>query len=200
MKTHLKSEKGMYHVMMTILLVPLLGVIALAVDGFLMMNLDVQQDSNAEYAALAAVRDLAESRANSIPNPPMMSFYARVASARAKAEKVANSNFYLGNNHEKQLRGGIFEPAYGEIIFGHVDTGPGVFVPCEPTAAIPCDASNYNNQATINYPEAVQVNLRTNSNNSVKSMFAQIVGKNDSNGSAKSIAYVNIHGVFGILR
>ena len=80
---------------MAVLAVPLIGLIALAVDGFFIMTFDVQQDSNAEYSALAAIKEFRE-----LGSTP---YSTKVSLATNKAARVAGLNFYVGNKGASQI-------------------------------------------------------------------------------------------------
>jgi len=90
------SQSGAVLVLVCLALIALMGVMALAIDAASIYVSHLQQDNNAEYAALAAVRQsknplLPPGSPGSPLNPGLLQ------AATARAEVVAGLNHYVGN-------------------------------------------------------------------------------------------------------
>lgn len=148
-------ERGTVIVLSVILLLPIAGLLALGIDGFLMSAARLQLDSNAEYAALSALRR-------------MQSEDGTVAVAIAEAERVSGLNFYVGSSRtEKSVKSGELRTnasdtsGSGNILFGRYTPANGQF------EALGSCASGCN---------AVQVTLRTLPFRGYRTMFAPTIG------------------------
>lgn len=115
------SEKGAIIALFVFMMVPILLLVTLAVDGFLFLTADLQQDNNAEYAAEAAALQLwirpaqypaLDPDGNGCPNQERVSGVCDSGAfssedARIMANLVSGSNLYvLGAGAESDLTSG----------------------------------------------------------------------------------------------
>ncbi len=153
-----------------VLALPVITILALGVDGFLAHTAKMQQESNAEYAALAALREI------KAPG-------GTIASATRVAENVAGLNLYIGTDKTKQaVQSDELEMARdkndrtGSIFFGTYDAST-------KTVAYKTDCSSG--------CDAVQVALWTRDDRHYRPVFAKILGVSTVKISSSASAYFN---------
>lgn len=168
------GQKGTYHVLMSIMLVPLIGAIALALDGFQIMTANIQQDSNAEYAAIAAIKEFHTNPGN---------FVERTSAAARKAGAVAGSNFYIGTHHANQMPGNNFEgnDRFGELKFGVMDSSR-TFYECT-------TEGEYLSLKSMYPYDAVKVILKLNNDSNIKATFASVLNIASFNSSNETMSF-----------
>ena len=171
---------------MVILMIPLIGVMALAVDGFMIMDYGVQQESNAEFAALSGIKEFRK-RYIELND----SFTNSRNAAVSKAAQIAGTNTTVGNGNVSNMANGIFDPTYGEIQLGHL-------LPDNKFIESP-DQATFDSRSTLR--AAVRVLLKTNDKNSVKARFSKILNFSAFHSQREAICFYNqVSGVYGILQ
>lgn len=167
MHLKLRQQRGAVQVFMAIAILPLMCLLALAVDGFIVMTSSLQQHNNAEYAALAAL--------DTYLNTAGASETDRKNIALQKAESVASLNLYIGNPSQQQVYTNDLKNGTGGIVvFGFWDRELRTFRPGGPD---------------IN---SVRVTLKTRSgpvSTAIKSLFARVMGFSEVNISSTATAF-----------
>ena len=176
------SERGAVHVLVALFIIPLLCCMALAIDGFLVITSNLQQNNNAEYAALAVLKELrAQARAGT-------AIADRVGPAIARASVVAGSdlNSYVGRRDVKAVSGKELEDGRaGTVRLGRFNPSTGDFI-LGSTQPIYDSLGNIVDRVYT----AAEVSLRTQSsgrNTTIHTLFAGIMGAHEL--GMKSVAY-----------
>ena len=188
MTRRLSNQKAAIHVFMAILLVPLISVMAFAIDSFILMTSGIQQDNNAEYTALSALKEFREG-----------SVADRFTRAEGRAALIAGQNFYIGNPEAIQSgSSGFTDGTAGQLTFGHIDFNNS-FIPAQPLL----DRNNQLVLDALGQPiyNAVRVDMHTNNSNSMVVRFGNLFGASNVNLRTSVVAYVDINtGVYGFVR
>ena len=112
MQQSVTGERGGALVLVALTLVPLIALFALGVDSFMMTASHLEQENNAEYAALAALHE-------GIDPVSGLVIFGRESSMARRAEDVAGRNHYLGNKGAKQVyRGEVANQTAGTMKIG----------------------------------------------------------------------------------
>lgn len=145
----------------------LLAVVALAVDGFLLMAAWNDQRANAGFAALAGLKAYME--------VPELSVSARVRVATGRAEQVAGSNRYTFTDGSPEAGPGeLMSRAAGELTFGTWDKDSETFSP------VVNDHWEY---------DALRLELRTPARSLYRTVFARLAGLREVEFRSVAIAY-----------
>lgn len=130
---------------------PLCGCIGLALDGFRVIASDVQLRNNAEYAAMAALREFKDS--------------GNAALAVQRAEAISGVNLHVGApGVTPVLPGELASNTAGSVTIGTWQSGTGVFTPGATPSA-----------------NAVQIELNTLPRSAVAPYFARVIGAGNVN-------------------
>jgi hypothetical protein len=171
-------QNGATLVLLSIAMLPLIALLALAVDGYSLLASDLEQHNNAEYSALSALRLALNPATNSVVT-------ARIPQAIERAEQIAGSNRYLGNRNATQvLAHELRDKKAGIVTFGFWDRSTRIFI--EGGNCLPDGAINAN---------SVQVALKTQVGDSLressrlKAIFSTIFGYKRFDSQARAIAY-----------
>jgi Flp pilus assembly protein TadG len=161
------QERGAITVLFAVMIIPLMLYFSIAFDGFLVMASDLQQDNNADYSALAALKRFRDLDGLAIEY--------RKSQAAARAEEIAGKNFYIGAPGTKQVESNeITTGSAGVLLFGNYDRGSRIFTEGP-------DASNKYN--------AVKLTLVTRPRGAVQVFFAGIMGVKKVNLRSNVIAF-----------
>jgi len=164
-KSDYRAESGGIIALIAISIIALLACIALAVDGFFLIGAKLQQDNNAEYAALMALEEFIASR--------------DTVRARERAEAIAGKNFYLTQPTDAPINSGTFvfddsTNTKGRLTLGNWNPDTGIFDP---------------ENGDVN---AIQVTLTTSPEGSIKLHFASVVGFQSVGTSSTATAYYDL--------
>ena len=154
-RTWNSGQRGVAYALSALLMFAIFAGAALSVDGFLAMTSSLQQDNNAEYAALAALRDLIEARGKN----PGLSQTDLWNIAADRAGIVAGLNFYVGNPGASQ--GGAMSGEAGRLQLGYWD---------------PAAQPHFGAAAASGDINAVQLELVTPPTGLLRMMFAGVMG------------------------
>jgi uncharacterized membrane protein len=106
------NERGFILIMMGALIVPLLGILGLAIDSYRLVTAKAEQESNAELAALAAMETYVKQSSAS----PTRAIQVAIS----QAERSAGLNRYIGRtSKEPPVRSGdLSKGVAGSVTFG----------------------------------------------------------------------------------
>lgn len=103
----MKDERGGIMILCALSLLPLLIIVAFVVDGTLFVTSSLQQQTNAEQVAFAALRSLDDSNNNPI------------LSATAEGETIGGLNTYISTRGAVQIKpGSLKSQRAGKVEFG----------------------------------------------------------------------------------
>jgi Flp pilus assembly protein TadG len=164
------SENGAVLVFFALSLSVLIACLGLMVDGSNLINSRLEQEANAEYAALASLQEFINQRERWGGN-----FTTALNSAITKAEDSGSLNIYTGSNKERRevQPSSLASQESGSVKFGIWNEATGQF-------------SETSNFFAIN---AVRVYLKTSSSNLMKTFFARIFKAKYAQVSSEAIAY-----------
>ena len=94
------GERGAVYGLTAISMFAVMAAVALAVDGFLAMASSLQQDNNAEYAALAALQTVQSRCSGTLAA-------GDITAAVDRAEAITGWNKYVGSPGADQAEGGL---------------------------------------------------------------------------------------------
>lgn len=163
------NQSGAIHALIAIMLLPLIACMALAVDGFLVITSNLQQNNTAEYAAIAAMKEM---RTQELAGQPPA---ARLSAAITQAEKISGESFnnFVGRRKTQQVNDGeLSSTKAGTVRFGRFAPGSRTFI-----------ANAMAEQANgTEIFDAVEVRLNTQAggrNTTVQTIFAGVMGAHD---------------------
>lgn len=174
------NQRGAIHVLMCFMIVPLLAVAAVAVDGFLIMTSGIQQDNNAEYAALAALKEFR--------NSPI--HQDRFDKAARRAESISGLNFYVGAPGAAQMQEGGLDGERGNISFGHI-RADGKFAAGPMMNAVNQPVMDHHGMPVFN---AISVELHTAGDSGIIARFSRIFGLTRVNVASTVTAWFDADG------
>jgi uncharacterized membrane protein len=151
------SESGTIMVLFAACLAPLIACFALMVDGGNIFTSKLQQEANAEYAAMAALEEFIFCR----EQDRITNFNTCAQRSIVVAEQTANLNLYLGSNHNNETMpaNGLVNRTHGKLEFGLYINN---FAPANAVGIVNSAKVELNNTAT--------------NSNRLKSYFSHVLG------------------------
>jgi ribosomal protein S18 len=174
----LRGENGASLVLVVMALIPILALLAMAVDSFALLTSKLEQNNNADYAALSAL-------GVAIDNTTNLADMSRIPAAIAKAELVAGRNFYIANRSASQVGfQELQQGTAGSVLFGFFRKTDRTF-----TLEGVCSATG------VLEANGVQVQLNTQeqrvgrATSRFKAFFSGVFGQKEFDSRALRIAY-----------
>ena len=166
-KSFANEDQGVIFVLFCMALIPLIGVFALFFDGARVFTSKLQQEANAEYAAISALEEYTVKRDSGVY--PLPEWFPK---AIEKAEKSGGLNLYVASNRNgKEVNsGGLFSGEDGEIKFGMWSGG---FIETNDISKI----------------DSVMVILKNRTGKEMISYFATVAGFKSFTSVSSAIAY-----------
>ena len=167
-RTKLNSESGFIIVFFVLVIVPLIGMLALIVDGARIISSKSEQEANAEYAALAAMEEF-----KFCIDEQLLSYNVCKSNSINKAELSGGLNKYVASNKNSSEvdANGLSGGSQGSVKFG-------IF-----------NGTTFQENTDPNFINAVKVNLNTLDNNAFQTIFSKIVGYRRFNSKSSAIVY-----------
>ena len=173
-----QGERGASLVLVVMALIPILALLAMAVDSFALLTSKLEQHNNAEYAALSALGVAIDQTTN-------LAVTSKIPLAIAQAEVVAGRNRYLGNRSVSQVGSQeLQQGSAGSVLFGFFRKTDRTF-----TLGGVCSATG------ILEANGVQVKLNTqgqrggHATSRMKAFFSGIFGQKEFDSRSQTTAY-----------
>jgi len=173
-----RREEGASLVLVVLALVPILALLAMAVDGFALLTSKLEQHNNAEYAALSALGVAIDQTTN-------LAVVSKIPAAITRAEVVAGKNHYIGNRSATQVAAQELKQGQaGSVTFGFFRKTDRTFLiggACATAGRLEANGV----QVKLN----TQLEPQGRETSRLKAIFSGIFGQKEFDSRSQTIAY-----------